>query len=334
MRSLITGGAGFVGGHLAEYLLGLGREVVVLDDLSTGRTENLAAVRENPRLRFVHGTVRDPGEVARCADGVDEIYHLAAAVGVFTILDRPLDGLRTNLDGTQNVLEAARAHGTPVLIASTSEIYGKNTEKLSEDSDRVLGSPLKSRWSYAEAKALDETMAYLYGVEYGLGTVIARLFNTVGPRQTGRYGMVVPRLVAQALAGEPLTVYGDGTQVRCFCHVADVVPVLVTLLGDPRAHGDVYNVGNSEPTSILELARRVVEIVGSESEIRLVPYEQAYGDGFEDMQRRVPDCTKVHARTGFRPTRDLTQIVESVVAEQRATAVGVEAEAEAARLSA
>jgi UDP-glucose 4-epimerase len=320
VRTLITGGAGFIGGHLVEHLLGLGREVVVLDDLSTGRAENLAAVREDPRLRFVLGSVCDPGQVARCAEGVDEIYHLAAAVGVFTILDRPLAGLHTNLDGTRAVLEAARERGVPVLVASTSEVYGKNTERLAEDSDRILGSPLKSRWSYAEAKALDETLAYLYGVEYGLGTVIARLFNTVGPRQTGRYGMVVPRFVAQALAGEPLTVYGDGRQVRCFCHVADVVPALVGLLGDPTAHGDVYNVGNSEPTTILELARRVLEAAGSDSEIRLVPYAEAYGAGFEDMQRRVPDCTKLRERTGFQPTRGLADIVESVVAEQRAAA--------------
>ena len=320
MRTLITGGAGFIGGHLVEHLLGLGREVVVLDDLSTGRPENLAAVRDDPRLSFVQGSVCDADTVAKCVEGVAEIYHLAAAVGVFTILDRPLTGLHTNLDGTRTVLDAAREHGVPVLVASTSEIYGKNTERLTEDSDRILGSPLKSRWSYAEAKALDETLAYLYGVEYSLGTVIARLFNTVGPRQTGMYGMVVPRFVAQALAGEPLTVYGDGRQIRCFCHVADVVPALVDLLADKTAHGDAYNVGNSEPTTILDLARRVVAATGSSSEIRLVPYAEAYGPGFEDMQRRIPDCTKLRERTGFRPTRGLDEIIASVVAEQRAAA--------------
>jgi UDP-glucose 4-epimerase len=323
VRTLVTGGAGFIGGHLVEHLLGLGHEVVVLDDLSTGRAENLAAVREDARLRFVEGSVCDPREVARCAEDVDEIYHLAAAVGVFTILDRPLAGLHTNLDGTRAVLEAARERKIPVLVASTSEVYGKNAEELTEESDRVLGSPLKSRWSYAEAKALDETLAYLYKVEYGLGTVIARLFNTVGPRQTGRYGMVIPRFVTQALAGEPLTVYGDGQQVRCFCHVADAVPALVGLLGDPTAHGDVYNVGNSERTTILDLAKRVVAATDSDSEIRLVPYAEAYGAGFEDMQRRVPDCTKLRERTGFKPTRDLAEIVESVVAEQRASGSAV-----------
>jgi UDP-glucose 4-epimerase len=322
MRSLITGGAGFIGSHLAEHLLGLGREVTVLDDLSTGSEANLAAVRGNPRLRFVEGSVCDAAAVQDAMDGVSAVYHLAAAVGVFTILDKTLQSLRTNLDGTQIVLEAARRHGAPILVASTSEVYGKNTaDGLSEDDDRIVGSPLVNRWSYAEAKALDETFTHLYGVEYGLRNVIVRLFNTVGPRQTGRYGMVVPRFAAQALAGEPITVYGDGEQVRCFCHVLDVVPALVALLEDEDAHGTVYNLGNSEQTTISGLARRVIEATGSRAGIVRIPYDQAYGPGFEDMQRRVPDCTRARARIGFEPRRDLAEIIGSVVADLRARTV-------------
>lgn len=318
MRCLITGGAGFIGSHLTEHLLGLGHEVTVLDDLSTGSEANLAAVRTDPRLRFVRGSVCDADTVERCMDGVDAVYHMAAAVGVFTILDKPLVSLRTNLTGTETVLEAARRHNTPILVASTSEVYGKNTaEGLTEEADRIVGSPLKSRWSYAEAKALDETFAYLYGVEYGLPTVIVRLFNTVGPRQTGRYGMVVPRFVQQALVGAPLTVFGDGQQVRCFCHVADIVPALVTLLADQRSHGDVYNLGNSTQISIAALADKVIMATGSASVVTKIPYEQAYGAGFEDMQRRVPDCAKAHQLIGFKPQRNLDDIIASVIAERR-----------------
>lgn len=319
MRCLITGGAGFIGSHLVEHLLGLGHEIVVLDDLSTGSERNLAAVAGDPRVRFVRGSVCDPDAVESCMPGVDAIYHLAAAVGVFTILGRTLDSLRTNLTGTETVLEAARRHDVPILVASTSEVYGKNTaDGLTEDADRVVGSPLVNRWSYAEAKALDETLAYLYGVEYGMRTVIVRLFNTVGPRQTGVYGMVVPRFVAQAIANEPITVYGDGSQVRCFCHVDDVVPALVALLSDEGAHGTVYNVGNSDRISIADLARRIVAATGSSSEIVTIPYEEAYGPGFEDMQRRIPDCAKARDRIGFAPSRTLDDIITDVVAEQRA----------------
>jgi UDP-glucose 4-epimerase len=319
MRSLITGGAGFIGSHLTEHLLARGREVTVLDDLSTGRRENLAAASTDPRLRFVEGSVCDPDAVEHAMEGVDEVYHLAAAVGVFTILDRPLASLRTNLGGTETVLEAARRHGTPILVASTSEVYGKNTKPgLVEEDDRIVGSPLKSRWSYAEAKALDETLAFLYGVEYGLRTVIVRLFNTVGPRQTGRYGMVIPRFVEQALAGEPVTVYGGGQQVRCFCHVHDVVPALERLLADESTAGEVFNLGSGQQTSIGDLALRVIELTGSPSRVRDVPYSEAYGPGFEDMQRRVPDCGKARSRIGFAPTRSLDDIIRDVAAERTA----------------
>ncbi|HEX6352597.1 NAD-dependent epimerase/dehydratase family protein [Actinophytocola sp.] len=318
MRSLITGGAGFIGSHLTEHLLGLGHEVVVLDDLSTGSEHNLATVRDDPRLRFVRGSVCDPDAVERCMDGVTAVYHLAAAVGVFTILDKPLESLRTNLAGTETVLEAARRHDVPILVASTSEVYGKNTTAgLSEEDDRIVGSPLKSRWSYAEAKALDETLAYLYHVEHGIPTVIVRLFNTVGPRQTGRYGMVIPRFVQQALTGAPVTVFGDGQQVRCFCHVLDVVPALVALLADETAHGAVYNLGNAEQITISALAGKIIEATGSHSEIVKIPYTEAYGDGYEDMQRRVPDCTKARDRVGFRPHHTLEDIIRAVIKDRR-----------------
>jgi UDP-glucose 4-epimerase len=321
MRCLITGGAGFIGSHLAEHLIGRGYEVVVLDDLSTGSEQNLAGFADNPRLRFVQGSVCDADTVESCMEGVDAVYHLAAAVGVLTILDKPLESLRTNLHGTETVLEAARRHGVPILLASTSEIYGKNTSVgLGEDDDRVIGSPLVYRWSYAEAKALDETLAHLYGVEHGVEHVIVRLFNTVGPRQTGRYGMVIPRFVEQALAGEPITVYGDGQQVRCFCHVLDVVPALATLLEDTGARGNVYNLGNPEQTSIWELAELVVSATGSRSSIVKVPYDVAYGKGFEDMQRRVPDCRRVRERIGFEPRFDLSDIVDDVIADRLAVA--------------
>jgi UDP-glucose 4-epimerase len=318
MRCLITGGAGFIGSHLTEYLLDLGHEVVVLDDLSTGSEDNLAAVRADPRLRLIRGSVCDQDIVAHAMTGVDVVYHLAAAVGVFTILGKPLESLRTNLTGTETMLEAARRHNVPILVASTSEVYGKNTANgLSEGDDRIVGSPLKSRWSYAEAKALDETFAHLYSVEFGLRTVIVRLFNTVGPRQSGRYGMVIPRFVQQAIDGDPITVFGDGRQIRCFCHVHDIVPALVKLLADESTHGDVYNLGNSAQISIADLADKVVEATGSNSAVVRIPYEQAYGDGFEDMRRRVPDCSKARRQIGFQPQRDLDDIIRSVIADRR-----------------
>ena len=318
MRYLITGGAGFIGSHLTEHLLEHGHEVVALDNLSTGTLDNLAGVRDNPGFRFVRGSVTDPSAVEACMGGIDAIFHLAAAVGVFTILDKTMESLRTNLHGTETMLDAALQHDVPILVASTSEIYGKNTaDGLTEDADRIIGSPLKNRWSYAEAKALDETFAYLYAVEHGLRTVIVRPFNTVGPRQTGRYGMVIPRFVKQALAGEPITVFGDGQQTRCFCHVHDVVPALVALLSDETAYSKVFNLGSTEQTTIAQLAERVISATGSSSTIAKVPYEEAYGDGYEDMQRRIPDCTKAKGQIGFSPTRTLDDIIAAVVADQR-----------------
>ncbi|MEV7038844.1 NAD-dependent epimerase/dehydratase family protein [Amycolatopsis sp. NPDC051061] len=318
MRYLITGGAGFIGSHLTEHLLQRGHEVVALDNLSTGTLDNLTGVRDNPGFRFVRGSVTDPSAVEACMAGIDAIFHLAAAVGVFTILDKTMESLRTNLHGTETMLDAALQHDVPILVASTSEIYGKNTaDGLTEDADRIIGSPLKNRWSYAEAKALDETFAHLYAVEHGLRTVIVRPFNTVGPRQTGRYGMVIPRFVKQALAGEPITVFGDGQQTRCFCHVHDVVPALVTLLSDESAYGKVFNLGSNEQTTISQLAERVITATGSASTIAKVPYEEAYGDGYEDMQRRIPDCTRANRQIGFAPTRTLDDIITAVVADRR-----------------
>ena len=318
MRYLITGGAGFIGSHLTEHLLEHGHEVVALDNLSTGTLDNLAGVRDNPGFRFVRGSVTDPSAVEACMAGIDAIFHLAAAVGVFTILDKTMESLRTNLHGTETMLDAALQHDVPILVASTSEIYGKNTaDGLTEDADRIIGSPLKNRWSYAEAKALDETFAYLYAVEHGLRTVIVRPFNTVGPRQTGRYGMVIPRFVKQALAGEPITVFGDGQQTRCFCHVHDVVPALVALLADETAYSKVFNLGSTEQTTIAQLAERVISATGSASTIAKVPYEEAYGDGYEDMQRRIPNCEKALGQIGFSPTRTLDDIIAAVVADQR-----------------
>ena len=318
MRYLITGGAGFIGSHLTEHLLARGDEVVALDNLSTGTLDNLTGVAGHPGFRFVRGSITDPNAVESCMAGIDAVFHLAAAVGVFTILDKTMDSLRTNLHGTENMLDAALRHDVPILVASTSEIYGKNTaDGLREDDDRIIGSPLKNRWSYAEAKALDETFAHLYAVEHGLRTVIVRPFNTVGPRQTGRYGMVIPRFVTQALAGEPITVFGDGQQTRCFCHVHDVVPALADLLADESAYGKVFNLGSNEQTTISQLAERVIGATGSRSTITKVPYEEAYGDGYEDMQRRIPDCTRAYNQIGFVPTRSLDDIIAAVVADRR-----------------
>ena len=319
MTTLVTGGAGFIGSNLTESLLSTGEDVIVLDDLSTGSEQNLTAVLDHPSFGFVKGSILDAALVDELISQAGTVYHLAAAVGTFTILDKTLESLRTNLHGTENVIDSALRHRARVLIASTSEVYGKNTKiGLQEDDDRHIGSPLKNRWSYAEAKAIDETLAYLYAVEHDLQTVIVRLFNTVGPRQTGRYGMVIPRFVGQALAGEPLTVFGTGDQVRCFCHVHDVVPALQALMADERAYGRVFNLGGAEQVSIRQLAERVLAVTGSASAITYVPYEAAYGSGYEDMQRRVPDCTRARQQIGFRPSRSLADIIGDVAAYQRA----------------
>lgn len=329
MRTLITGGAGFIGSHLTEHLLSAGDSVTVLDNLSTGTLRNLSTVEDHPDFRFVEGSILDSTTVSRLVSGVDRVFHLAAAVGVHLIVDHPLESLRTNIHGTEVVLDACRDAGVGLLLASTSEIYGKNaSDRLSEDSDRILGSPLKSRWTYAAAKGIDEAFAHAYWRQYGLDVAIVRLFNTVGPRQTGRYGMVVPNLVGQALRGEPLTVYGDGQQTRCFSYVADVVPALVRIAEAPAARGQAFNLGGSTEISILALAERIVALLGSTSEIRLVPYEEAYGEGYEDMRRRVPDNTRAHHLVGFKPTTTVDTIIfkvaRSMLASQTPITVPVE----------
>lgn len=321
MRFLITGGAGFIGSHLTRFLISEGHKVLVLDNFSTGSPKNVNSESSSPLPEVVDGSVCDAELVERCTRRVDAVFHLAAAVGTFTIARRTIESLRTNLHGTEAVVEAACRHRVPLLLSSTSEVYGLNPKTgLTEDDDRVLGSPPHSRWSYAEAKSVDETIAHAHAVEHGLDVVIARLFNTVGPGQSGEYGMVIPRFVRQALAGEPLTVFGDGSQVRCFCHVLDVVPALVALLRERGTRGQVFNVGGSEPVSIDQLARRVIEVTGSPGSIVQVPYDAYFEPGYRDTPHRVPDCSKARARIGFRPTRDLDEIIRSVAADQRAHA--------------
>jgi UDP-glucose 4-epimerase len=320
MRIFVTGAAGFIGSHLVEALLSAGNEVTGLDDLSTGRLENLAAVTDNPRFRLVQGSILDQGRVSDLTAGCDQVYHLAAAVGSFVIRDRTLESLRTNIHGTENVVDAAARHGAVLLAASTSEIYGKNTKPgLCEDDDRVIGSPLKSRWSYAEAKAIDESLIDAYCRERGLRAVIIRFFNTVGPRQTGRYGMVIPRFTRQALRGEALTVYGTGEQIRCFCHVLDVIPALLQLMVTPAAYGLAVNLGNSQPVTINRLAQRIIAATGSSSAISHSPYLGAYGPGYEDIQRRIPDSSLASKLVGFAPQRALDDIIRSVIEDQQAS---------------
>jgi UDP-glucose 4-epimerase len=319
VHTVITGGAGFIGSHLTDHLLGRGDDVTVLDDFSTGSRANLTTAAENSRFRLVEGSVLDHGLVNDTLVGADLVFHLAAAVGVRRIIEQPLDSLRVNLHGTENVLDATLEAGAVMVLASTSEIYGKNVaDKLPEDSDRILGSALTSRWNYAAAKGIDEAFAHAYWRECGLRVTIARLFNTVGPRQTGRYGMVVPTLIGQALRGEPLTVFGDGHQTRCFSYVGDIVPALVRLAGQPNAYGRAFNLGGPQEVSILELAKRIVKVLGSTSSIELVPYEQAYGEGFEDMRRRVPDNSRAQRLIGFDPETGLDDIILAVAADVRA----------------
>ena len=315
-RYLITGGAGFIGSHLAEALLVQGDEVSVLDSLSTGRFSNLAGVHDSPRFSFTQGSVLDELAVDQAVRGCDVVVHLAAAVGVKLIVEQPLYSLTTNIKGAITVLEAAHRYRRKVMVASSSEIYGKNNSgPLNEQSDRVLGSPTVARWAYSTSKAVDEILAYAYYHERDLPTIVVRLFNTVGPRQSPAYGMVIPRLVRQAVASEPLTVYGDGSQTRCFCHVADVVDGLIRLLHEPRAEGDVFNIGGTEEISIQQLAELIIVTTGSSSSIVHLPYEVAYEVGFEDMARRVPDVTKVGKLTGWRSERNLADILDDVIAE-------------------
>ena len=319
MRALITGGAGFIGSHLADRLLDRGDQVVLLDDLSTGRLSNIEHLNGRSDAEFVLGSILNTDLVDKVVSRVDTIFHLAAAVGVNLIVEKPLESLITNIRGTETVVEKAHKYNTRILVMSTSEIYGKNTsDSLSEDDDRILGSPLKSRWSYSEAKAIDEILAYTYWREKGLETVIIRLFNTVGPRQTGSYGMVVPRFVGQALRHQPLTIFGEGTQTRCFCHVSDVVGGLVALSEHPEAFGKVFNLGGTEEISIGDLAERIIELAGSDSEVEYIPYDAAYEEGFEDMVRRVPNVDRARRLVGFEPSVGLVDTILSVIADQRA----------------
>jgi nucleoside-diphosphate-sugar epimerase len=322
-RALVTGGAGFIGSHLVERLISRGDQVVVLDDLSTGRAENLSAVERHPCFTMIEGSILDGALVQRLVGEADTVYHLAAAVGVDWVLRHPLRSLETNIQGTEHVLRACGDRGLRLLIASTSEVYGKNDkDALAEDDDRVLGSARLSRWFYASAKAIDEAFALAYWHERQLPVTVVRFFNTVGPRQTGVYGMVVPRFVRWALRGEPLRVYGDGQQTRCFTNVHDVVHALLALVDTPEAAGEIFNIGQPAEIRILDLARRVIQMTGSTSELTLVPYdaEEAYGEraaGFEDMRRRVPNADKLFEYTGFRPTIALEETLREVIDYER-----------------
>ena len=319
MKPLITGGAGFIGSHLADRLLARGDQVILIDDLSTGRLSNIEHLNSHSDVEFVLGSILDAGLVEQIVSRVDAVFHLAAAVGVNLIVDRPLESLMTNIRGTEVVVESAHKYSKRILVMSTSEIYGKNTsDSLAEDDDRILGSPLKSRWSYSEAKAIDEILAYTYWREKGLEAVIIRLFNTVGPRQTGSYGMVVPRFVGQALRNQPITIFGDGTQTRCFCHVSDVVGGLVALSEHPEAFGNVFNLGGVEEISIRDLASRIVELSGSNSALEFIPYSSAYEEGFEDMERRVPNIDRAKRLVGFDPSIGLDEIIHSVINDLQA----------------
>lgn len=316
---LITGGSGFVGSHLTDALLARGDSVVILDNLSTGRAANLLQVTGHPRLRVVHGSVLDELMVDELVHRCDVVVHLAAAVGVKLIVEQPLRSLTTNIRGSEIVIEAAHRYRRKILITSTSEIYGKNSGgPLTESSDRILGSPAVVRWAYSTAKAVDEILANAYHKERGLPTIIVRLFNTVGPRQSPAYGMVIPRLVRQALGGRPLTVFGDGGQTRCFAHVKDVVDALLRLLDHKDAIGQTFNVGSNDEVSILELAKLITELTGTTAGVDLISYAEAYEEGFEDMMRRVPDTTKLRELTGWTPRRSLDDILTETIAEARA----------------
>jgi UDP-glucose 4-epimerase len=309
VKYLITGGAGFIGSHLSDALVARGDSVIVVDNLSTGKNQVISSVE------FIQGSIFDEKLMDSLISKVDHVLHLAAAVGVFNIVNKPLDSLMTNIKGTEIMLELCDQYKKPILITSTSEVYGKNnTVPLNEESDRVLGSPLKSRWSYSEAKAIDESMAYFYHQEKGLEVRLVRLFNTVGPRQVGHYGMVVPRFVSAAVSGTALSVYGSGEQIRCFCHVADAVRALLLVMDSDKAIGEVFNVGNNQQISIMDLAKKVIEVTGSSSSIEMVAYEKAYPAGFEDMERRVPDISKIERVLGWKPQIGLEQIIKDIAA--------------------
>ena len=315
---LITGGAGFIGSHLTDALLQAGHRVLVIDNLSTGRLQNVAQHLDHPRFHFARADIRDDIVLDRLASEADIVVHLAAAVGVKLIVEHPVHTIETNIMGTEAVLKSALRYRCRVLIASTSEVYGKGSRlPFAEDDDVLLGSTSRSRWAYAASKMVDEFLALAYQREHGLQVVPFRLFNTVGPRQTGRYGMVVPRFVRQALQGQPITVYGDGSQTRCFCDARDVVTAVMALAHHGQAPGVVFNIGSTEETAIMELARRVKEITQSNSPIVKIPYDEAYAPGFEDMERRVPDTTRIADLIGWQPQRNLDEILHSVIAYER-----------------
>jgi UDP-glucose 4-epimerase len=313
MKYLVTGGAGFIGSHICDALINRGDSVIVLDNLSTGNKKNIEHLLKNPQFEFIEGSILDVRTVEEAVKSVDHVLHLAAAVGVFTIIDRPLDSLMTNLRGTENILEASSKYRKEILIASTSEIYGKNSlGPLNEESDRIIGSPLLSRWSYSEAKAIDESLAFFYFQEKKLPVRIVRFFNTVGPRQVGHYGMVVPRFVSAALKNEPLTVYGTGSQSRCFCHVQDAVIAVLAVIDSTATLGEVFNIGNDQEIAIQDLASEVIELTGSKSSIEKVLYEKAYTSGFEDMHRRIPNIDKIKRVVGWSPKLSLERIISDI----------------------
>jgi UDP-glucose 4-epimerase len=318
MRILVTGGAGFIGAHLCERLIRDGHHVTVLDNFSTGRRRNLDKLQGNPGFELLEGSILDSRKLDQLVNSSDYVFHLAAAVGVFNIVNNPLASLLTNIRGTENVLEAAHASNVPVFLTSSSEVYGKNvSDSLKESDDRVLGSPVTLRWSYSEAKAIDESLAYAYFIEKKLETRIVRFFNTVGPRQLGAYGMVVPRFVKAALTNEPITIYGDGTQTRCFAHVYDVVDAVIAIAFAKNTIGKVINIGNDFEISINDLARKVIEETNSTSKISYVPYTEAYGEGFEDMERRVPNIDLIRDLVGWQPKRDLSTMIADISSEMQ-----------------
>ena len=313
MRILITGGAGFIGSHLTDRLVADGHKITILDNLATGRKENLSAHLGGESVNFVEGSIHDLPLLDGLIKETDYVFHLAAAVGVFNIVNHPLDSLMTNIRGTENVLESAHKYSKPVFVTSSSEVYGKNvSDSLKESDDRILGAPITLRWSYSEAKAIDESLAYAYWVEKKLETRIVRFFNTVGPRQLGAYGMVVPRFVQFALKNEPITIYGNGQQTRCFGHVLDAVDAVVRIAFAENTIGKVINIGNDFEISINDLAKKVIADTNSKSEIIYVPYEEAYGDGFEDMERRVPNIELIKSLVGWEPKRDLSSMISDI----------------------
>lgn len=318
MRVLVTGGAGFIGSHLCERLISDGYRVTALDDFSTGSASNLASLKDSDRFKLVEGSILETKTLTTLMSESDYVFHLAAAVGVFNIVNNPLKSLLTNIRGTENVLEAALQAKIPVFLSSSSEVYGKNvSDSLKESDNRILGSPTTLRWSYSEAKAIDESLAYAYFVEKQLETRIVRFFNTVGPRQLGAYGMVIPRVVKSALANEPVTVYGTGNQTRCFAHVYDVIDAVVSIAFADNTVGKVINIGNDFEISIHKLAEKVIAQLGSKSEIVYLPYEKAYGDGFEDMERRVPNIELISQLVGWKPKRSLTTIITDIASDMK-----------------